>query len=80
MQDFLFRKWYLPSIKEELAKITLDIEILDNAQVTGIIDKIVYYFNYKWVRVFFHQSDLFNYSVLIFLLKKVKWHIRPFKS
>jgi hypothetical protein len=60
MQIFLLRKWYLSSFKEELAKIPLAIEILDNTQVTGIVDKIVYDFDDKFVRLLFHDSDLFH--------------------
>ncbi len=75
MQVFLFRKWYLPSINEELAEIPQAVEILDNAQVAGTVFKIVYDFDDKWVRLLFHQSDLFLQCLLIYLLKKVKCHI-----
>jgi hypothetical protein len=60
MQIFLLIKWYLSSFKEELAKIPLAIEILDYAQVTRIVDKIVYYFDNKLVRLLFHDSYLFR--------------------
>ena len=59
MKVFLLRKWYLPSIIEVLAEIPLAVEILDYAQVTRIVYKIVYDFDNKWVRLLFHDSDLF---------------------
>jgi hypothetical protein len=48
--------------------------------VAGIVEKIVNNFDDEWVRLLFHQPDLFHQCLLLFLLKKVKWHNRPFKS
>jgi hypothetical protein len=48
--------------------------------VAGIVEKIVNNFDDEWVGLLFHQPDLFLQCLLLFLLKKVKWHNRPFKS
>jgi hypothetical protein len=75
LQIFCFRKRYLLSFKEELAEITIAVEILDNALVAGIVEKIVNNFDDEWVRLLFHQPDLFKHGLLLFILKKVKCDI-----
>jgi hypothetical protein len=66
---------YLLSFKEELAEITIAVEILDNALVAGIVEKIVNNFDNEWVRLLFHQPYLFQHCLLLFILKKVKCDI-----
>jgi hypothetical protein len=53
------------------AEITLAVEFLDHAQVAGIVNKIVYDFDDKWMRIFFHEPDLLLHCLLYFLVKKV---------
>jgi hypothetical protein len=58
-QGFLFGKWSVLSFKQEFVEITLAVEILDNAQAPGIVEKIVYYFDNEWMSLLFHQPYLF---------------------
>jgi hypothetical protein len=48
--------------------------------VAWIVEKIVNNSDDEWVRLLFHQSDLFQQCLLLFLLKKIKCDIWPFKS
>ena len=54
------------------AKITLDVEFLDHAQMAGIIKKIVNNFDDKWMRILFHEPDLLLHRLLNTIIKEVQ--------
>ena len=48
-------------------EITLAEDFLDNAQMAGIVKKIVNNFDYKWMRIIFHESDFLKQLLDLFL-------------
>jgi hypothetical protein len=59
-------------------EIALSVNFLDHTQMTRIVKKIVNNFDYKWMRVLFHQSDFLENCLMLFLVQEFHRCHRPF--
>ena len=80
MENILLLKLCLPPFIKIFAEITLGVEFLDHAEMTEIVNKIVNNFDYKWMRVLFHEPDFLVNCLLIFLLEELHRILRSFES
>jgi hypothetical protein len=79
-ENILLLKLSLAPFLKKFAEITLAIEFLDQAQMAGIVKKIVNNFDDKWMRVLFHEPDFLINCLLIFLLEELDRILRSFES
>ena len=77
-ENILLLKWSLPPYFKKFAEITLNIEILDHAQMAGVVKKIVDYFDDEWIRVLFHEPDFLEYCLLLTLVQEFHRKDIPF--
>ena len=56
-ENILLLELLLSPFIKKIAEITLAIELLDHAEMTGVVKKIVNNFDDEWMRVLFHEPD-----------------------
>ena len=79
-EDLFLLKLFLTLIIKKFVEITLTIELLDHAEMAGIVKKIVNDFDDKWMRVLFHEPDFLQHCLLISLFNELQLIPRPFDS
>jgi hypothetical protein len=79
-ENLFLLKFFLTPIIKKFVEITLTIELLNHAEMAGIVKKIVNDFDDKWMRVLFHESDFLQHCLLISLFNEFQLIPRPFDS